>query len=411
MTAIAFEYPEEIAAMREGLATFIRAEVIPRHEKHHALLENGRRKYTEEGAYSPEVLALIREVRMASARAGYYAMCAPEEIGGGGLGYLAYFAGWEALYRQCGARYWLGAYAISHWAKGPSPVLRNVTPALLRDVLPGIVSGEHSLCFAMSEPGAGSDASMMKSRAVRDGDGWRLTGSKIWISNGPYAEHAIVFAVTDPELAARRKGGISAFLVPTSAQGFVVEKLIKMWGHEGTVEAQLRFDDVRIEPHQLVGELDQGFKIGMMGVGLGRMYNSGKSVGMGRWAIEQAVDYAGVRETFGRKIGEYQGVMFPLAESAMQLHAGHLMGLNCAQLLDRGFSATKELAMTKAYCVDAGARALDRVIQAHGAMGFTNEMYLTDAYTQLRVVNVADGTNEVLRGLVAKRLLAGDTAL
>lgn len=411
MTAIAFDLPEEIVAIREGIAAFIRAEVIPRHEKHNDLLSNPRLKYDARGAYAPEVLDLIREVRMASAKAGYYSMCVPEELGGSGLGYLAYFVAWEQIYRQCGSHYWLGFNTVSHWVKGPSPVLRMISEKMRREVLPKLMSGEHSMCFALSEPGAGSDASMIKTNATRDGDGWRLSGSKIWITNGPYAEYAIVFAVTDPALASKRKGGISAFLVPTNSKGFVVENLIKMWGHSGTIEAQLHFDNVRIEPHQLVGELDNGFKIAMLGVGLGRMFNAGKSVGLARWGLELAFEYAKTRETFGTSISNYQAVTFPLAESAMQVHAAHLMGLNCAQLLDRGLPASKELAMTKAYCVEVGKIALDRVIQTHGAMGFTNEMYLTEAYVQLRIVNVADGTNEVLRGLISKRMLAGDTEL
>ena len=411
MTAIAYAYPDEIVALKEGIATFIRAEVIARHEKHHDLLADQRRKYTAEGAYTPEVLQLIKEIRMASAKAGYYAMSAPQDIGGGGLGYLAYLAAWEQIFHLCGAQYWLGHSMISHWAKGPSPVLKGMTPELRAEVLPKLMTGEHSMCFALSEPGAGSDAAMIKTRAERDGDGWRLSGNKIWITNSPYAEQAVVFAVTDPELAAKRKGGISTFMVPKNAKGFVVESLINMWGHVGTDEAILRFDDVRIEPHQLLGELNRGFKIAMLGVGLGRIYNTGRAVGMARWALEQAFDYVKVRETFGKKIAEYQGVTFPLAESATQVHAAHLMALNVAQLLDQGQPATKELAMTKMYAVEAGKNAVDRVIQAHGAMGFTNEMYLTEAYMSLRKVNVADGTNEILRHVVAKQLLSGDTDL
>jgi len=411
MTAIAYDYPDDIVALKEGIAAFIRAEVIPRHEKHHDLLADQRRKYTAEGAYTPEVLQLFREVRMSSAKAGYYAMSAPAELGGGGLGYLAYLTAWEQIFHLCGAQYWLGHAMVSHWAKGPSPVLKGMTPELRKAVLPGLMTGEHSMCFALSEPGAGSDAAMIKTRAERDGDGWRLSGNKIWITNSPYAEQAVVFAVTNPELAAKRKGGISTFMVPRASKGFVVESLINMWGHVGTDEAILRFDDVRIEPHQLLGELDRGFKIAMLGVGLGRIYNTGRAVGMARWALEQAFEYVKVRETFGKKIAEYQGVTFPLAESATQVHAAHLMALNVAQLLDKGQPATKELAMTKMYAVEAGKNAVDRVIQAHGAMGFTNEMYLTEAYMSLRKVNVADGTNEILRHVVAKQLLSGDTEL
>jgi acyl-CoA dehydrogenase len=411
MSAIAYNYPEEIVALKEGVAAFVRAEVIPRHERHQALLSDITKKYTPEGAYTQGVLDLIKEVRMASARAGYYAMSAPAELGGGGLGYLAYMVAWEQIYRQCGAHYWLGHYAISHWAKGPSPVLSGMTEQMKAQALGPLMSGEHSMCFALSEPGAGSDAAMIKTRAERDGDGWRLSGSKIWITNSPYAEYAVIFAVTNPELAAKRKGGISAFMVPTNSQGFVVESLIKMWGHAGTDEAILRFDNVRVEPYQLMGTLDRGFKIAMLGVGLGRMYNSARAVGLARWALEQAIEYVKVRETFGKKIAEYQGVTFPLAESATQVHAAHLMAINAALLLDSGQPATKELSMTKMYAVEVGKNAVDRAMQAHGAMGFTNEMYLTEAYTSLRKVNVADGTNEILRHVVAKQLLSGDIDL
>lgn len=411
MTSIAFEIPEEIAALREGVAAFVKAEVIPRHEKHKKLLSETSQKYTPSGAYTEPVLDLIREVRMAAARAGYYAMSAPTELGGGGLGYLAYFVAWEQIYRLCGARYWLGQYAISHWAKGPSPVLSGMTDPLKAVALEPLVSGQHSLCFALSEPGAGSDALMIKTRAQRDGNGWRISGSKIWITNSPYAEYAVIFAITDDELAARRKGGISAFMVPTATPGFIVESLIKMWGHEGTDEAILKFDDLRVEPHQLMGELHKGFKIAMKGVGLGRIYNCARAVGMGRWALEQALEYANVRETFGSKIADYQGVSFPLAESAAQLHAAHLMSLNAAMLLDGGLPATKEVSMAKMFSVDAGKNAVDRAMQTHGAMGFTNELYLTEAYAALRKANVADGTNEILRRAVVKQLLSGDVEL
>jgi alkylation response protein AidB-like acyl-CoA dehydrogenase len=411
MTAIAYEYPEEIKALSEGIAAFIKAEVIPRHEKNEKLLGDVRSKYTPEGAYSAEVLELIKQVRMAAGRAGYYAMSSPEDIGGGGLGYLAYLVAWEQIYHLCGAHYWLGHYAISHWAKGPSPVLRGMTQQMRDIALVKLNSGEHSMCFALSEPGAGSDAAMIKTRAEREGDGWRLTGTKIWITNSPYAQYAVIFAVTNPELAAKRKGGISAFMVPTSSKGFIVESLIKMWGHAGTDEAILRFDNIRVEPYQLVGELDRGFKIAMMGVGLGRIYNSARAVGLARWALEQAIDYVKVRETFGKKISEYQGVTFPIAEAATQVHAAHLMAMNAALLMDKGLPATKELSMAKMFAVEVGKAAVDRAMQTHGAMGFTNEMYLTEAYTSLRKVNVADGTNEILRHVVAKQLLAGDIDL
>jgi len=149
----------------------------------------------------------------------------------------------------------------------------------------------------------------------------------------------------------------------------------------------------------------------LYGVSLGRIYNSARAVGYGRWALEQALDYANTREAFDQPIANYQGVTFPLADCAMELHAAHLMGLNSATLLDRGERAIKELSMTKAYAVQAGYRAVDQAMQTHGAMGFTNELGLTDAWHALRIVNVADGTNEILRRTIIQRMLKGDVAL
>ena len=411
MGAIAFEYPAEIEAIRGGIKTFIRSEVIPRHERHAALLNDDRQKYDASGRYVPDVLRLIREVRMAAAKAGYYAMSAPASLGGGGLGLVAYFAAWQDVFHTCGSEHWLGHWIISHWAKGPSPVLEKMSPRAKAEILPGLLSGERALCFGLSEPGAGSDAAAIQTRATPDGDGWRLTGRKIWTTNSPYADYVIVFAVTDPDAAARRRGGISTFLVPTNAPGFTIESIIKMYGHIGGDEGILVFDDVRVEPHQLVGEPNKGFAIGLLGVSLGRMYNMGRAVGLARWALEKAVEYTKVRHTFGKPISEYQGVTFPLAESAMEIHAAHLMSLNCAQLLDRGQSAVKEMSMAKAFAVEAGVRAIDRAIQTHGAMGFTNELGLTEAYAAVRKVNVADGSNEIMRRTIAQCLLKGDTDL
>jgi alkylation response protein AidB-like acyl-CoA dehydrogenase len=190
-----------------------------------------------------------------------------------------------------------------------------------------------------------------------------------------------------------------------------VQRVIRLFGHIGGDEAELRLDDVRVQPWQLVGELNKGFDAALYGVSLGRIYNTARAVGYGRWALERALDYAKLREAFGKPIADYQGVTFPLAESAMQLHAAHLMGINAATLLDRGDAAVKELSMTKAYAVQVGYRAVDRAMQTHGAMGFTNEIGLYHAWHALRIVNVADGTNEILNRTVVQRLLKGDTEL
>ena len=411
MSSIAFDIPDEIRALCDGLEDFLKAEVVARHEKHHALLSNGRNTYDENGRYTEEVIGLIREVRIAAAKAGYYNMCVPEDLGGSGLGMLAYYVAWEHAFRICGPHNWMAVYAISHWAFGPSRLLERVTEEARVEILDGMLEGRTSMCFGLSEPGAGSDAAALTTKAVPDGNGWRISGRKIWTTNSPIADYCIIFALTDPERAAARKGGISAFLVPTDAPGFEVESIIAMHGAVGGNEAQLVFEDIRVEPSQLVGELHEGFKNAVFGVSMGRIYNSARALGLARWSLELALDYAGTRQAFGKAISEYQGVTFPLAESAMELHGAHLMGLNAAMLLDKGELAIKELSMAKAYAVEVGARAIDRAIQTHGAMGFTNELGLAEAYNTVRVVNVADGTNEILRRTIAHRLLGGDVEL
>ena len=411
MSGVAFDLTEDVVAVRDGVLRFVEAQVAPRIERHRAVLEDQRRLYGDDGRYAPEIRALIRDIRMLSAEAGFYAMCAPTELGGGGLGHLVYYVAWEAIYRRLGSQGVGIPWVIAHWAFGPSRLLTQVTDEARRRCLAGMMSGETSMCFGLSEPGAGSDASMIQTRAVKSGRGWRIAGRKLWTSNAPTAEWCIVFAITDAGKAARKAGGISAFLVPTDASGFSVESVVRLFGHAGGHEGALVLDDVEVQPWQLVGQLDEGFKIALYGVSLGRVYNSARAVGQGRWALEMALDYAKQRQAFGAPIADYQGVSFPLAQCATELHAAHLMGLNAAMLLDRGDKAVKELSMAKAYAVQAGFRAVDRAMQTHGGMGLTNEVGLVHAWHDLRIVNIADGTNEILTRTIAQRLLTGDVEL
>ena len=267
------------------------------------------------------------------------------------------------------------------------------------------------MCFGLSEPNAGSDASMIKTKATRDGDGWRIDGRKIWTTNAPIADYCVIFAITNPDLSVKNKSGITAFIVPMDSPGFTVQRIIKLFGHIGGDEAELALDNLYVEPWQVVGEIDNGFAAALYGVSLGRIYNSARAVGYGRWSLELALDYAKTREAFGSAIADYQGVSFPLAQSATALHAAHLMGINAAELLDQGKPAVKELSMAKTYSVQVGYAAVDRAMQTHGAMGFTNEIGLAEAWHALRIVNVADGTNEILNRTIAQRLLKGDVDL
>lgn len=411
MEAIAFAVPEEISQIRDGLIAFADKEILPRHDRHRSLFEDPRALFDERGALCEEAQSIIREVRMSAAAAGYYTMCVLEHLGGGGLGHLAYYVGWEALFHHCGPQNWLSLFAIAHWAFGPSRLLEKLSDAAKERILGPLMSGDQSMCFGLSEPGAGSDASALSTRATKGDKGWAINGRKIWTSNAPIADHCILFAVTDLDAQRAGKGGITAFIVSTKAPGFDVQRVVKLFGHIGGDEAELCFENLQVEPWQVIGEEGDGFAAALYGVSLGRIYNSARSVGYGRWALEKALEYAGDRQAFGQPIANYQAVTHPLAACATEIHGAHLMGLNAAMLLDQGKSAIKELSMAKAYSVQVGFKAVDQAMQAHGAMGFTNEIGLTDAWHSLRVVNVADGTNEILMRTVSQRLLKGDTAL
>jgi acyl-CoA dehydrogenase len=395
-----------------GVRSFVASVVVPLHDAHPDVLENPRGRYTPDGRYSPEAQRLMRQVRMQSAEAGYYTMLVADDLGGGGLGPGVLYDVWEDLHRHFGPKYWLAYHVVAHWAKGVSPALSLADPDYAGGLVDDLLSGKTTMCFAMSEPDAGSDAWRMRTRAESvPGGGWAITGTKQWISNGTMADHALVLAVTNPELAASRRGGVTAFLVDTDCPGFHVDSSIKMFGELGGNEAILSFDAMRVYPHQVVGEVDGGFAVGLANVATGRIYNAGKAVGLARWGLAKAASYVQERHAFGSSISKHQGVTFPLVESTMEVAAAHALGVRTVRRHELGLASSEEIAMAKAYSTEAGVRALDRVIQSHGAMGFTNELGLTEAWQMLRLLLVADGTAEILRRAVSRGLLGGTIAI
>jgi acyl-CoA dehydrogenase len=272
------------------------------------------------------------------------------------------------------------------------------------------MNGTSTVCFAMSEPDAGSDAWAMSTRAVRDGDEWVINGTKQWISNSPHATYAFLWAVTDEEMRRDRSGGISCFLVPTATPGFQVDSVLKLFEHAGGNEGIVSFSGVRLSDDYIVGTLNRGFDLALRGVSDGRIYNAGHCIGMARWALELATEYARSRKTFGNTISEYQGVTFQLAECAMEIYAAKTMSVDCARRFERGERALKELDIMKAYTTEMCFRVFDRCMQVCGAMGLTNEMKLVAGWHFARMVRVADGTGEIMRRNIARRLLKGDVA-
>lgn len=402
------QIPEDIVRTGEALIRFVEKEVVPIETANRAILASDRTIYDERGFFTPEIKALKRQVRQKSAEAGFYTMFGPEEVGGAGLGPLAsVFLNWQ-LSAHCGpGRALIHPVVIpSPFTNGLSPVLTFLDPSLHDNYLPQLASGEKTSCFGLSEPDAGSDVFGMKSRAVRDGDHWVLTGTKQWITNGPYADYAMIFAVTDPELAAQRKGGITGFFVDTKWSGFRIVSPIPIMGNLGAEIGILAFDGLRVPDSHRLGEVNQGLKVAMKGVNIGRLGLSATCVGLARWALVQAVEYARVRKTFNRTIGEHQAVQMLLAESAAELYAAETMLVDCAVRLERGEKALAETSMVKMHCTDASNRIFDRCMQVHGGMGLTNELRLEAGYRFTRSMRIPDGTSEIQKRTVARDMLA-----
>lgn len=399
------------ADVLEGLRSFLETEVIRLHDDAGERLRDPRLIYSSDGRFSPEVLGAMRQIRQASARAGYYTMLAPESLGGGGLGFEALYRSWETIYRRCGVEYWLGYQVVAHWARGPGHLVAAMSPELKDEISGELLDGTSNLCFAMSEPDAGSDLWAMRTEARASDGGWILNGTKQWITNGPYADRAVVFAVTDRPALEAHKGGITAFVVSAHQEGFAVDSLIPMFGHSGADEAIISLRDCFVPDSNIVGEIGGGLTLAMSGVSEGRLYNSARAIGLARWALAKAVDYAESRVTFGKPLMSNQGISFPLAESAMEVHAARLAGIDCAQALDRGAANRTLLSMTKALSTETAVRAIDRAVQVHGAMGFTNDLGLSEAWQQVRRICVADGSSEMMRRQIAKDLRAWEAGL
>lgn len=406
-----FTLPEELVAIGDSLLKFIDKEVAPLERQHANVLEHERDRFDARGRFVPEVLALRRQVRMRSAELGFYNLFGAESIGGGGMGAVAAVHLQEQLNHHCGPDRPLVQTVVlpSPFTNGLTPVLQHLQPQIFARYGEGIASGDKTLCFALSEPDAGSDIHGMKTRAVRDGDHWVINGSKQWITNSPYADYAMVFAITDDEQFRARKGGVTGFFVPTDTPGFTVPSIIPVMGHLGGDTGIVSLENVRVADDHRLGPVNQGLSVALQGVNTGRLSMAGSCVGLARWALDLAVAYAKVRKTFGKPIADHQAVQFLLAESAMDIYAAKSMVMNLAWRIDQGQPALKELSMVKAFATEMLMRVMDRCMEVHGGMGLTNELRLEAGFRYARLLRIPDGTAEIQRRAIAMQMLRGDT--
>jgi acyl-CoA dehydrogenase len=265
------------------------------------------------------------------------------------------------------------------------------------------VRGERVFSVCFTEPGAGSDAAGISTRATRDGDGWLLNGQKVFVSDGLFSDFFVVSAVTDPAAGPK---GISLFLVDKGMPGFVVGRDQPMMGLAGTSHVELFFDGVKLGPEHLLGQEGRGLNHAFETLGRIRLAHIGaRAVGKATRLLDMMTQYAIARRQFGRPIGEQQLIQQLLADSAIEINAARLLVLQTAFEIDQGRDARERISMVKVYASEMLGRVADRAVQVHGGMGYCKDLAVERFYRDARIFRIFDGTSEIHRTIVARAML------
>ncbi|MFS0887155.1 acyl-CoA dehydrogenase family protein [Aeromicrobium sp. 179-A 4D2 NHS] len=326
---------------------------------------------------------------------GFLGLTIPEEYGGIGGDYVTYVLAMEELGRADSAI--RGIVSVSTGLFGKS-VLQFGTEEQKQRWLPGISSGELLGCFGLTEPDNGSDAGNLKTRAVRDGDDWVINGSKIFITNGTWADVALVFARTGGPGAK----GVSAFLVPTDTPGFEATEVKGKLGLRGQATAALSFDDVRVPADTLLGEEGQGFRIAMTALDKGRVGIAASCTGIVQGCLEATVEYATAREQFGKPIASYQLVQDMIAEMSVDADAARLLTWRAADLIERGERFSVEASKAKLFASEAAVKAANLAIQAFGGYGYVDEYPVQKYMRDARVMTLYEGTSQIQKLIIGR---------
>ncbi|XP_065502734.1 short-chain specific acyl-CoA dehydrogenase, mitochondrial [Caloenas nicobarica] len=330
---------------------------------------------------------------------GLLAMDVPEAYKGSGLDYLAYSIAVEEISRGCAST---GVIVSVNNSLYLGPILKFGSEEQKHQWIAPFTSGDKIGCFALSEPGNGSDAGAASTVARLDGDEWVLNGTKAWITNAWDASATVVFATTDKSL---KHKGISAFLVPMPTPGLSLGKKEDKLGIRASSTANLIFEDCRIPKANLLGQLGMGFKIAMQTLDAGRIGIASQALGIAQAAMDCAVDYAEKRMAFGSPITKLQAVQFKLADMAVALEGARLLTWRAAMLKDNGKPFTKEAAMAKLAASEAATAIAHQAIQILGGMGYVTEMPAERHYRDARITEIYEGTSEIQRLVIAGQVL------
>lgn len=392
-----FTVPDELQALRASFRSFLDREVRPLEERLIEPLRAG-----ETGGAVAEAYA---EVRRRSCAEGFFAAHLPESVGGAGLSNL----GMTLLVEDAahsGLR--LGVAAIGPPdPSGPTPLLLELPEHLQATYLAPLLTGDAKMCFALTEPEAGSDAQSIRTRARREGDEWVIDGIKHYITGGAEADFAVVFAVTDPDK--RAHGGITAFVVPATA--YKVGRTQPTIGDSHPSE--LVFDGSRVPADHVLGEVGYGFYSAMRFLNAGRAFIGAHCLGLAEWCLDAAVQHARNRTAFGKTLGRFQGVSFPLARSKAEVEAMRWLTYHLAWSCDRvrdepspeaQAALVLDSSIVKYFDTERAYEVADRCLQVFGGQGLLKEGPIEAALRHLRIMRVVEGASEVQLVVVAKAL-------
>jgi acyl-CoA dehydrogenase len=385
------QIPSELIELRNSVRDFIEREIRPVEQKYaQEVQETGTIADAEEER---------RKLRKRSVELGFYTLHMPENLGGSGLSYLGQVLVHEEVARSGLILASRGGVLPS--VEGPTIILADCNEDQKERYLEPLMRAEKEMCFALSEPEAGSDATKIRTRAEQKNGTYLLNGRKHFITHGAEADFAVVFAVTDPEKRAR--GGITAFFVDKGTPGFEVSR-IQVTASTGDRPAELTFDNVEVPAENVLGKIGHGFYSAMSWINGGRFNIASTAIGIADHLLTQMTEYAKTRVAFGHPIGKNQYIQGYIVDSWVELEAARAFVYEMASRVDDGADGRREAAAAKLYATEMVGRVADRAIQVYGGNGFMTETGIERFWREVRAQRLYEGTSEILRNNIAKTL-------
>jgi len=337
------------------------------------------------------------------AAGGWIGIAIPEQYGGGGRGIVEAAAVLEEV--AASGACMNGASALHMSIFGMQPVILYGSDEMQQRFLPGVADGSVHVAFGITEPDAGTDTTKITTRAVRDGDVYRITGRKVWTSKALEADRILLLTRTTPlDQCTKPTQGMTLFLVDRHASGVGVVPIPKL-GRNAVASCETTYDDVVVPVADRVGEEGHGFRYLLDGLNAERVLIAGEALGIGRAALRRAVAYANERVVFGRPIGQNQGIAFPLAEAHAKLRAAGLMVREAAQRIDAGLPCGEEANLAKYLAAEAGFFAADRAVQTHGGFGYATEYHVERYFREARLPRIAPISQELILSYISEHVL------